>query len=71
MCNIHRQNCPLLHIWGMGLHGVTICFANRIPDGFESHILHLKYTLVAKRIRQRSSKALTVGSIPTKGAKNK
>ena len=29
----------------------------------------LKYTLVAKRTRQRSSKALTVGSIPTKGAK--
>lgn len=25
MCNIHRQNCPLLYIWGMGLHGVDAC----------------------------------------------
>lgn len=43
MCNMHRQNCPLLHIWGMGLHGVDICLAHRTSDEFDSRILHLKY----------------------------
>lgn len=71
MCDIHKKSCPLLHIWGMELLGVTICFANKTSDGFESHILHLRYTLVAKRIRQRSSKALIVSSTLTEGAKNK
>lgn len=33
----------VLLIWGWGLLGVDICFANRTSDGFESHFLHLKY----------------------------
>lgn len=56
MCNTHEWSCPLLHIWGMELLGLTICFANRISDGFESHILHLKYTLIVQWIVHRSSK---------------
>ena len=26
--------------WGMGLHGVVVCFASRNSDGIVTHILH-------------------------------
>ena len=30
----------LIFSWGMGLHGVVICFAHRKSDEFDSRILH-------------------------------
>ena len=38
-------------IWGMGLPGVVVCFASRIADGFDSHMLHfigVQRSLVAR-----------------------
>ena len=48
-------NTGLSQTWGMGLHGVVVCLASRISDGFNSHILHC--VLVVQWLVRRLAKA--------------
>ena len=42
-----------LLLWGLGLQGVVVCFANRKSDGFDSRMLHshLRYDITVGGFR--------------------